>query len=327
MKITIKRLTTPSLFLVAFVFIMSAAMWVFAYFLLPESLTADITVNKFWGNLLPFSSIGAHIAGYIFAILILFIIIRFNDKYAFINTRTFLHVFIYLLLVTTLISIQGNYPAYFATLFDVLAIFIFYGNYEKHQNSEASFLGFLLWGISTIFIPEYILLIPSIWIGQYIFKSLSFRSFIASLLGFATPFILIYGYLYIVTGVLSYYPDFIFIFRNLSVPDFIQNIGVSIYSAFIIILMGFIAVGIFGLSNRESIKTRKIIHFLLILGFSLLLVMFFYSNNLVSFLPLFGFLISLLGGYVFTLKKANAYSIVFYVFCFVSLLFAIYQIY
>jgi len=154
------------------------------------------------------------------------------------------------------------------------------------------------------------------------FQSFSLRTFLASVFGMLTPWIL---YLSIVIMV---QPDYnlskafnINIISDLNINQF--PLSELIYTS----LMGIIGiigiVGMYSITNSDAINTRNKLNFLLFLLISLLILSFIFRNQFISFLPLIALVYAMLMSHPLTLKQNNFYGIVFLVFCIINIAFVI----
>lgn len=325
LKINLQKIITPSIFFTVFTFIVSIAAWIFFYYLNPVVHPMNGSIGNFAEKIIPSSSLLAHILTLVLSIFLALLITQINNRYAFISTRTFLHTLLFLLLSTCLITIHGNYLTYLAALFVIYAIYLFFNNYGKENGTEIAFLGFVFLGLSIFLIPEYIFLIPLFWMGFYQIRTLSIRTFFASILGFLVPWLIVYVFIYFSTNQLNYYPDFLSVFSNFSIIHF-KTVQTTFFALFILLVTIILLVNVASRTNRESIKTRKILYFFQIIGFGLILLMIFTSSNFHAYIPLGLSFFSILASYTFTFKRSVFHSMLFILLCLISVLFAFYQL-
>ena len=322
LRINLQKIITPSIFLTMFTFVVSISAWLFFYYVNPVSHSMKGNLGVFAETIIPSQSFLAHVITLVLAIIMALLITQINNKYSFINTRSFLHTFLFLLLSTSLVTTHGNYLTYLAALLVMYSIYLFFDNYGKENGTEIAFLGFIFLGLSVFVVPEFILLIPLFWIGFYQIRALSFRTFFASIFGFLAPWLAIYVYIYFSTNQLYFYPEFLSVFNNLSIIHF-KNTQSIIYGVFILVIILILLTNVASRTNREAIKTRKMLFFFQTIGFGLLLLIVFASPNFRAYIPLGLSIFSIFASYTFTFQRSFFYSILFILLCLVSVSFAI----
>lgn len=251
-----------------------------------------------------------------------FLIAQINNRFTIIRTRTFLPIVVFLILMgvwsQTHLIISSNLAL---TLF-ILALFNFFSMTRDKKSSEQAFLGSFLISLSSLFIHEYIYLIPVCWVEFIIFQSFSLRTFLASVFGVLAPWVIYIS--------VSYYFDStvdlskIFNFNiNFNFNYSTLNLSEYIYSGAIGLIMIISIFGIFSISNSDAIHTRNKLNFLLLLLFSFSILCVIFSQQKLFFLPFIAFSFSLLFSHPLTLKQVGFYGILFLVFCALNFSFVI----
>lgn len=296
------------------------------YFLYPNDAPLTGFPGSFSESILPSSSLLAHFTSLLLCLVISVLIGQVNNRYSYINTRTFLHTFIYLLISTLWVQAHGNYLAYFAALCVVAAIYMFFDMYGSRTAVEEAFLGSLFFSISIFLVPQYVFLFPLVWIGFYQLKSLSFRTFFASILGLLVPWLIIYIAFYLGTDQIIFKPDFSPFIKQFSIISQ-EATARNIYAALMLIILIIILFSASKQLSRESIKTRNLLYFIRIIGFGLLALMVLYSKDMLLFLPLAATFFSIVAAYTFTYNRSFFYTILFILLCVFSVGYTFYLIF
>ena len=259
-----------------------------------------------------------------FAITLLnaFLVAQINNRFTIIRTRTFLPIIIFLLLICTWNQTHMMIGSYFGLTLFILSLFYFFTMSRDRKASEQAFMGSFLISVSSILINPLIFIIPVCWIGFTMFQSLSLRTFLASIFGTITPWILYSSIQYLV------HPDFdfstlinIYYSIDLSLSTFSPPEIIYTLSMGIILIIGII--GMYSISNSDAIKTRNKLNFLLFLFVSLIILSFVFRNQIKSFLPIIALVYAILISHPLTLKQNNFYGILFIVFCLINIAFVI----
>ncbi len=220
------------------------------------------------------------ITGILFSVILLsfllFLIVNFNTTVFFINERTFLPAILYLLITSVFHELQILNPVLPATLFLMLAVYRIMDSYRKPGLTSNFFDAGLLISTGSLFYANML------WFGIFpimgivLLRTVNLKEILFSLIGLATPYMLIAGIYYL----LGYDP-------GLLLSDTINNLtGASadfnysrvtivflIYSGLIVLIsLGFLMM----MMGSKKIKSRKAFYLLLsvfIISFGLFLVL------------------------------------------------------
>ncbi len=126
-----------------------------------------------------------------------YFLIRLNFKYIFIETKTYLPSVMFVLFASILIPYQQMHPIILGNFFLLFAIDkVFVIDKETNQIKRYFEGGFLL-GISALFYPHFYVYILLIWLSLIILRNSTWREWIAPLIGFVTPMVLLFAILFL----------------------------------------------------------------------------------------------------------------------------------
>jgi hypothetical protein len=193
----------------------------------------------------------------------LFLLVNFNTSIFFINERTFLPAYFYILFIAIFPQIQVLNPILPASVFLMLAMKRIMGSYRKPGTAYNFFDAGLLISIGTLFYADMIWFWVLLIAGIVLLRSGNFKEIIISLLGLAAPFIITAG-LYYVLG-----KDLISLGTDLRDNLFEKAAGfhltrfsiiLLVYTGLVILLStGFLMMRM----NTQKIKSRKTFNLLL----------------------------------------------------------------
>lgn len=323
-KVSIKQFIVPSIPLASLLVLSFVGLWFSAY--LGARLTSPVVQNTNILNgieaLLAPNSLLANLIGISFTLLNAFLLAQINNRFTIIRTRTFLPIFVFLMLLSSWNETHTAIGTHFALTLIMLALFYILSMSRDKKSSEQAFMGSLLLSASSLIFNPYIFIIPVCWIGFMIFQSFSLRTFLASILGTLAPWVLFISGKYVFQNELNLnqifliQPSIDFSFSTISLPTLIY-LGAFIFISIISII------GLYSLSNGDAIHTRNKLNFLVLLFISLSVLSFIFRHEFILFLPLIAVVFSLIFAHPFTLKHNNFYGIVFYVFCFLNIAYVI----
>lgn len=326
MKISIKYVTNPTLPATLVLLALVLSFWVVSYFVFPAQppIYTDAVISSV------FSFHLSSIPQIAFAISLLivffngFLIAQLNNKYTLIRNRTFLPVFIFLLMLSFWADVQTNCWAHFATTLFLLSLFSIFGMYRNRQNSESAFASSLFLALAGFFVFPFIFFIPVYWIGMMQMKGFSLRTFLASIFGCITPWILLSAGIYYADADLHKLLPFFSFHWDITILQLTLYEQIYLGAMFII---GILTLrGLISDMNKDALQTRSNLIFmitLLISVFILTMIMPGYYNWLT---PVIAVLYAFLVSYPLTLKRNNFYSILFYILCVINLAFFVVQL-
>ena len=323
MKISLKNFIVPSIPLAVLLVLFCMSLWLTDFgagaVLISMQGTHTDFISSFIAN--PFVTIAT---GIILTLLNSFLIAQINNRFTIIRIRTFLPIFIFLLLTGTWYTTHFQITSQLALTLFILAVFNFFSMLRENKASEQAFLGSFLISLSSLLINQYIFLIPVCWIGFIIFRSLSLRTFLASLMGTLAPWILYLSVLYLFNPTFSL-NNFQFENSAFNMDFTAYSLVQYIYAGLLTIILIISTFGLSMMSRSDAIHTRNKLNFLLFLLVSLAILSVIFATQVVIFLPLIAFIYALLLSHPLTLNQNNFYAILFYVFCLVNLAFTIFK--
>jgi len=245
------------------------------------------------------NKIVAYLCGMLLMILIAYIIQRISDIEMLIRERTRL-VFIFFVLLTS--TNVGLLPFKEVTIVLLCLVFMIYELFKAYQLPEATgkfFNAGVLIGLAGLLMPRTLWFMPLVWIGMYQFLSLSYRGFLASLIGMLTVYWIILAWC-VWTSDFSIFTS---IFSSLTDFNFL-----SIFLVFRYYQLGFIGIVLlmvvaFFLIKRDAInnrvRVRQMLSFLMNMSLWSLVLICLYGGDADSFFAVFYLPVSVLIAYFF----------------------------
>ena len=242
-----------------------------------------------------------------------FLLHRANYTLMLIREKTLLPFFFYLLLISAnpdFMPVKSTSVGVFCLVLSIYQLFLSYHDEEAadkiYNASLILAVGSLLWTPLLLFVPLY-------WWGMYNFRSMSPRTFCASLLGVAT----VYWFL---TGWCLWIGDF----SILTVPfssltkihlishhdsDWVKNIG-AIY-LFVLTLLA--SANILRHEYEDNLRTRQFLYFLILLSiWTFTLYALYYDPYSDELLELVCMPVSILLAHFFTVCRGNVMVYLFH---------------
>lgn len=321
-KLSLKKVITPSIPIAILLSVGCIAFWFLADI---GSHLPNVNVNPFvksiqldvLNNMLSFSTITL-----LFTVLNAFLLAQLNSQYTLIRTRTFLPIIVFMILMSAWTETHLLNESHIALTLFIVALFYFFNMQKDVNGVEQAFMGSFAIGVGSLLINPLIFLMPFCWMGFLMFQSFSIRTFLASLFGILSPWLLyiaIYAYLhpnFNPIEVLNSEITFGFDITTIPILSIVYILGICI-----VLFLGL--VGLFSNAHGDAIQTRTRLNFLILILFALSILAIVYAQEIHLFLPMLAILYSLLVSHAFTLKENNFYAILFIVFCVLNLVFII----
>src|SRR4029077_9994088 len=141
-----------------------------------------------------FFPIGSLILGFAMLLLEAFALNSFINKHSLLKQSSYLPAFFYILFCSCRHTQICFYPALFASLFLMLAVRRLAESYKKEKALSELFDAGLFIGIAALVYVPVIVFVMFLWVAVLTMRSLNWRDWIVSLIGFSLPFIFALGY-------------------------------------------------------------------------------------------------------------------------------------
>ena len=319
MRVTLKKIITPSLSLSTLLIVASIALWlvVFSTTVVDSPVELGSPLSKAVENILP-AGLLTSITSLLLTLLNAFLIAQLNNRFTIIRNRTFIPVFVFLMLMSVAGQTHQLPGAHFALTLLLIALFVFFNMFRDKQASEHAFLGSLLIATGSLFIEPILLFLAVCWMGMIRFGSFSLRTFLASVFGGLVPWIFYFTIRY------YFEPDLLWIntlFTGFETGFtlFGRPVNELIYLTCMTLIIITGLVGLYSNLHGDSIQSRAKLNFLtiiLIFSFAFSIV---FVNCYAIFIPFTLMAYAVLIAHPLTLKPNGFYAILFIVLVIINL--------
>lgn len=256
----------------------------------------------------------AYLVGAALMLACAFLIHRANYILILIREKTLLPVLLYLLFISTHSEFLPLRSTSLGTFFLILSVYFTFKTYHDIDNTHDPFNAALNLGIGSLFWAHILCFLPFVWYALYKFRSLTVRSFLATLLGVGVIHWLTLFYCLIQADYTLYeqlYNSFFF------VPLDFTGYGWS-HWLFILCLMGLTglsAMNIFAHEYDDNLRTRDYLSVLIRIAFGAFALHFVYEQSAEEFLEITCFPSSILIAHYFTVVRNKLNLWLFYGVC------------
>lgn len=285
-----------------FTFSICLLCWVVGYiFSFGFPVTTENAVLPFWGTFCEWfdNRVVAYLFGLLCMFLIAYIIQRISDIEMLIRERTRLIFIFFVILTSTNMEALPFKEVTIVLLCLVLMIYELFNTYQIPEATGKLFNAGALIGVAGLFMPQSICFLPLLWIGMYQLQSMSYRSFLASLIGLLTIN-------WFVLGWCVWKEDF-----SMFTSFFLSLIDFDLFSVFMTqwyYQIGFVGIVLFmivtslyikrdAINNR--VRVRQMLSFLLNMSIWSFILICLYGANTHFFVAVFYLPVSVLIAYFF----------------------------
>lgn len=319
MRITLKKIITPSLSLSTLLIMASIALWlvVFSTTVIDSPVELGSPLSKAVESILP-AGLLTSITSLLLTLLNAFLIAQLNNRFTIIRNRTFIPVFVFLMLMSVAGQTHQLPGAHFALTLLLIALFVFFNMFRDKQASEQAFLGSLLIATGSLFIEPILLFLAVCWMGMIRFGSFSLRTFLASVFGGLVPWIFYFTIRYYFEADLLWI-NTLFTGFETGFTLFERPVNELIYLACMTLIIITGLVGLYSNLHGDSIQSRAKLNFLtiiLIFSFAFSIV---FVNCYAIFIPFTLMAYAVLIAHPLTLKPNGFYAILFIVLVIINL--------
>lgn len=314
-------MTTGRWTLPAVIFICTLC-WVLTSFVLPELAKTHGESYALWQKacslLLP--NWAERIISYFVYALISYFLIELNNQFGIIRLRASAQTTIYFLLVTVCPQMHLLYAGDIAAIALLISTYFLFKSYQQAQSSSYLYYSFFFIGAGSILFPQLSFLVV-LWLFEaYRFQSLTLRSFFGAMLGWMTPYWLLFGHAAFYRQMELFYHPFT------ELVTFEPVFNVQILQPWELATLGYLLV-LFLVSAthcivagfEDKIRTRAYLQFLIGLTFWLFLFILLQPSHCSDLLPILMISCSILIGHFFALTHSKI-SNLFFIVSMVSLI-------
>ena len=208
-------------------------------------------------------------------------VMHLNTKYVLIRVRTSLPYVFTMLLLSFSKDMAFMTPAYLSIILFLFSVDQLFDAYQLPLASWQSFRISFCLSLGSLLTPSLLIYIPMFWIGLSMMRSMSFKAFLASLLGILTIYWLALIYCLSLDDINSAYSGIEYAWNGLKEISVLEMglddlllLSVGVITILIIIVDNFAN------SYKDKIRTRTNISFLNIVGFLSIAIYLFLALHL-----------------------------------------------
>jgi hypothetical protein len=193
-----------------------------------------------------------------------------DHAYSLIRIRTTIPAVLFVLMFALSINMHTWQPTSIIVILVVFSLYFLMRSYQQRRPMGNIYHAWGLLGFASLLFPDLIILIPLYLIGEYIFQSLTLKSFFAGILGFCVPYLVLYTYMYLTDQMwlVNNYTD---IYNSLTTFNFSYLQGTRVVMLGFIVFVNLVSIINFMINNHmDNIKTRDYLFFVVWLGIFLL---------------------------------------------------------
>jgi len=171
-------------FTLVIVSIFAAIVWVMHEF---------IAQDKESHNLFSLTLIG----GFLLCALAVYLMAELNNRFALLRISSRMLSSSLVMICAAASMLHHLSPSHLMLICAVASYFPMFASYQRPYATTYIFLEFLFVGLASYLFPQVLYLIPFYWIVQAMLRAITFRSWVASILGIITPYWFLVTYAYI----------------------------------------------------------------------------------------------------------------------------------
>lgn len=137
------------------------------------------------------------IGGFLLCALAVYLMAELNNRFALLRISSRMLSSSLVMLCAAASMLHHLSPSHLMLICAVASYFPMFASYQRPYATTRIFLEFLFVGLASYLFPQVLYLIPFYWIVQAMLRAMTFRSWVASLLGIITPYWFLVTYAYI----------------------------------------------------------------------------------------------------------------------------------
>ena len=256
------------------------------------------------------ASVWQLLPGFALGGLIGYLLVEMNNAFALIRVRASAQTSLYFLLVSICPALYSLYRGQVAAACLLLTLIFLFRSYRGERTSACLFHAFVFAGVSSLFVPQLMLLIPFLWIGAYNLRSLNAKSWVASILGWMLPYWFLLSYAYLTNRMELFFSPFKRLASFSQIGGW-ENASQWVTLAYVGMLFIAGAVHAVALGDEDKLSTRSYLRFLVLLGVCGVVLIVLQPALYKQLLPLLWICASIVGGRLFILSRGRIANIFF----------------
>jgi len=249
-----------------------------------------------------------------FLALSVYLMAEFNSNFVLLRIRSRILSTIMVVLFAASTFIHSFQPANVLPIFLLMSYFALFSTYQRSRATYPAFLSFAWLSIGSMIFPKILILVPFYWGIQIYQRSLSFKSFTATLIGLIAPYWFLFFYSLSADGLTS----FMLPFRelvNVEMPDYSTLSMPQILTGGFTFLLFLVSTLNYAKSSfNDKTRVRLLYTSIIILGVAMFLLMVLQPQ---CYNPAFGLALvntSILAGRYFA-SNDTRFSNIFFLSC------------
>lgn len=309
-QITAWRWTLPTVIFVC------TLCWVLTSLLLPGLIRSEELSrgNSLWPSFhtLLTSYWSERLASFLVYAVIGYSLIELNNRFTIIRMRASVQTSIYFLLVTVCPEMHLLHSGDLAAMTSLISIFFLFNSYQKSHAASDLYYSFLFIGAGSLLFPQ-LTFFSVLWLLEaQRFQSLNLRSFCAAILGWMTPYWLLFGHAFFYDRMELFYRPFIELATFEQAFQFQQLHSWELSMLGYLFLLFIVSTGhYFASSHQDKIRTQAYLQFLIDWAFCCFIFIALQPRHTLSLLPSLIISNSILTGHLFVLTDSKASNLFF----------------
>lgn len=261
---------------IVMIFVCGGLIWLRSFIFPAEvvfSFEADpMPLAQLLYRFLPAHNILSSILAFFLWMIHSFLLVRLNTKFFFLNERSFLPAFFFILSSGIFLPLQRLNPVIISSLILLITLERIFISNRQVKTVFSFFDAGLLIGIGSLFYANFIFYFAIVWIGLILIRPFKWREWLSSVIGLVTPFVFTASYYCLRND------DIIDFFnkctRNINLPFEYVHFDLPVitllsYTGIMIVVASFQMIWIFSTKKVSSRKFFKLVFwvFILTIGF------------------------------------------------------------
>ena len=267
------------------------------------------------------------VIGFLLLFLMSFQILRINQKFLIIESRSYLLALLLLIQQSALTTLNHLHGSLAASVFVLLAIDKLFSSYKNERPNNQFFEIGLLLSIGSLFFFETLFLLIPFWIGIMLLDNFSFRHWALTVIGLLLPYFFATSYFYVVDDFAWF--EQIFLkqldlerkFPVLLLPEYV-------FVAFVFLITGLASFRVVSQLRTSKISSRKYMRALFYVFLATLILMAVFPTKSAELLAIIAIPISYVLNYFFlSIRKQWVGNMLIFIALIILLAIQLYPLY
>lgn len=257
--------------------------------------------------------------GFVLAALSVYLMAELNNRNLLLRITSRMLSSLLAILITVSPFMHSMHPGLIAMVLTILSYFFLFAVYQRPFSRGITMMVYMLVSLASLVYPQMLYMVPVYWVAQGMLRSMSVKSFFASIIGVLLPYWMLGGVLVCLdrTDLLM---DMGRQLIDVNLPDYTDLTMQQIVSyAYCVLVFCIGASHYLRYSYKDKTRTRAIYNVVVLMGIVKMLMLLAFPAHVLALLPVFMVDTAIIGGHYMALSDGKIANVTVFVLLLIAI--------